>query len=115
MNLEFRTHSIDVLTAQVGLVGFYDVGDAFNGFSELHPYESLGVGGRILFPQLDRLVLRLDVGFPVADGARIPGMPPASFFIALSQAFPVPTIGPGGGAGSPQLSGSPTTALSPPP
>jgi len=115
MNLEFRTHSIDVLTAQVGLVGFYDVGDAFNGFAELHPYESLGIGGRILFPQLDRLVLRLDVGFPVADGARIPGMPPASFFIALGQAYPVPTVGPGGGAGSPQLSGSPTTALSPPP
>jgi hypothetical protein len=115
MNLEFRTRALDILTAQVGLVGFYDVGDAFDGFAALHPYDSVGVGGRILFPQLDRLVLRLDVGFPMGDGARIPGMPPASFFLALSQAFGVPTIGPGGGAGSPQLSGSPTTALSPPP
>jgi len=115
MNLEFRTRSIDVLTAQLGLVGFYDAGDAFNGFSQLHPYDSVGVGGRILFPQLDRLVFRVDVGFPVGDGARIPGMPPASVFIALSQAFGVPTIGPGGGMGSPQLSGSPTTALAPPP
>jgi hypothetical protein len=115
MNLEFRTRSIDVLTAQMGLVGFYDAGDAFNGFSQLHPYDSVGVGGRILFPQLDRLVFRVDVGFPLGDGARIPGMPPASVFIALSQAFGVPAIGPGGGPMSPQLSGSPTTALSPPP
>ena len=115
VNVEFRTRSIDVWTAQLGLVGFYDAGDAFNGFSELHPYDSLGVGGRILFPQLDRLVLRLDVGFPVGEGARLPGVTPASFFIALSQAFGVPGIGPGGGPGSPQLSGSPTTALPPPP
>jgi len=114
-NLEFRTRSIDVLTAQLGLVGFYDIGDAFNGFAQLHPYDSVGVGGRILFPQLDRLVFRADVGFPMGDGARLPGMSPVSFFIALGQAFGVPGVGPGGGPGSPSLSGSPTTALLPPP
>jgi hypothetical protein len=115
LNVEFRTRSIDVWTLQLGLVGFYDVGDAFNGLSLLHPYESVGVGARALFPQLDRLVVRLDVGFPMGDGARLPGMTPASFFIALSQAFGTPGIGPGGGSGSPQLTGSPSTALSPPP
>jgi hypothetical protein len=115
VNLEFRTRSLDLWTAQAGLVGFYDLGDAFHGFSQLRPYDSIGLGARVLFPQLDRLVVRLDVGFPMGEGARIPGMSPASFFIALSQAFPVPTIGPGGGSASPQLSGSPTTALPPPP
>jgi len=115
VNLEYRTRSIDILTAQVGLVGFYDAGDAFNGLSQLHPYDGVGIGARALFPQLDRFVLRFDLGFPVGDGARIPGISPVSFFLSLGQAFPVPTIGPGGGAGSPQLSGSPTTVLPPPP
>jgi len=60
-------------------------------------------------------VARFDVGFPVGDGARLPGVTPVGFFFALSQAFGVPAIGPGGGPGSPQLTGSPTTALAPPP
>ena len=114
VNVEFRTHSVDLWTAQAGLVGFYDVGDAFNGFSQLQPYDSVGVGIRVLFPQFDRLVARADFGFPLGDGERATGTV-ASFFISLGQAFGVPTIGPGGGSGSPQLSGSPTTALSPPP
>ncbi len=114
-NLEFRTRAVDIFTAQVGLVGFYDLGDAFSGFPALRPYDSLGVGGRILFPQLDRLVARFDVGFPMGDGLHQPGVTHVGFFFALSQAFGVPAIGPGGGPGSPQLTGSPTTALSPPP
>ncbi len=114
-NLEFRTHSIDILTAQVGLVAFYDIGDAFHGFSQLRPYDSVGLGLRALFPQLDRSVFRVDVGAPLGDGARLPGVPPVSFFLSLGQAFGVPAIGPGGGPGSPSLSGSPTTALPPPP
>jgi hypothetical protein len=114
-NLEFRTHSIDILTAQVGLVGFYDTGDAFNGFSQLRPYDSVGLGVRGLFPQLDRSALRFDVGFPLGDGARLAGVTPVAFFVSLGQAFPVPVIGPGGGPGSPQLTGSPTTVLPPPP
>ena len=114
-NLEFRTHSIDIFTAQLGLVAFFDAGDAFNGWSSLQTYESVGLGARALFPQLDRSAFRFDVGVPVGQGARIPGMPPVSFFFSVGQAFGVPGIGPGGGPGSPQLSGSPTTILSPPP
>lgn len=114
-NLEFRTRSIDILTAQAGLVAFYDVGDAFNGWSKLRPYDSVGFGGRILFPQLDRLVLRGDVGFPVGDGARLSGVSPWSFFIALSQAFGVPQVNPGNALSGASLTGSPSTAISAPP
>ncbi len=114
-NLEFRTRSLDIWTAQTGLVAFYDEGDAFNAFAEMRPYASVGFGARALFPQLDRLVARFDVGFPVADGARLPGVTPVGFFFAIGQAFGVPAIGPGGGPGSPQLTGSPTTAIGPPP
>jgi hypothetical protein len=138
-NLEFRTRSIDVLTAQIGLVGFYDVGDAFNAWGagpgsfcraagnatsasppiNFCPVQSLGTGLRILFPQLDRVVFRGDVGFPLGEGRTLPGVAPVSFFITLGQAFTTPEVSPAAGTGStvilPGLSGSPTTAISPPP
>jgi hypothetical protein len=135
-NLEFRTHSIDVFTAQVGLVGFYDVGDAFNSFSpglcratgtqsnpvyptSFCPVQGIGAGLRILFPQLDRVVFRGDIGFPLGQGRDLPGVTPVSFFVTLGQAFYTPTVMPSSGTGStvgdPGLSGSPTTAISPPP
>jgi hypothetical protein len=138
-NLEFRTRSVDLLTAQVGLVAFYDVGDAFNSWSatpssfcrgagnatsaspptNFCPVQSLGAGLRILFPQLDRIVFRGDVGFPLGDGRALPGVTPVSFFLTLGQAFATPLVSPGAGTGStvavPGLSGSPTTAILPPP
>jgi hypothetical protein len=91
-NLELRTRPITVLTSQLGAALFYDVGDAFDGFENLHPKQAVGVGFRILFPQLDRFVLRGDVGFPMGEGARIRGVAPAAFFIAFEQAFGVPSI-----------------------
>jgi hypothetical protein len=135
-NLEFRTHSVDLLTAQVGLVGFYDVGDAFNSFSpglcratgpstalalptSFCPVQGIGAGLRILFPQLDRVVFRGDIGFPVGEGRNLPGVTPVSFFVTLGQAFTTPAVSPASGTGTtvgdPGLSGSPTTAISAPP
>jgi hypothetical protein len=134
-NLEFRTRSVDILTAQVGVVGFYDIGDAFNTWTSTRsapscetalspptnfcPVQSLGAGLRILFPQLDRIAFRGDVGFPLGVGRTLPGVTPVSFFVTLGQAFTAPVVVPAAGTGStvvlPQLSGSPTTGLSPPP
>jgi hypothetical protein len=132
-NLEFRTRSIDILTAQLALVAFYDVGAAFNTLTaapgtscrptggsasqNLCPVQGIGTGLRILFPQLDRIVFRTDLGFPVGEGRNLPGVTPVSFFFSLGQAFTVPQVSPGTGTGLtlPQISGSPTTALSPPP
>jgi hypothetical protein len=134
-NLEFRTHALNILTAQLGLVAFYDVGDAFNSLTappgaacrpvmgsaspNFCPVQDLGIGIRTLFPQLDRIAFRFDFGIPVGVGRDLPGVPPFSFFFSLGQAFNVPQVSPGAGTGSnislPQLSGSPTTALSPPP
>jgi hypothetical protein len=53
---------------------------------------SVGAGARVLFPQLDRSVFRLDFGFPV--GLRPAGVPPMSFYFAFEQAFGVPTLTP---------------------
>jgi len=90
---EFRSMPVELFHAvQLGGALFYDVGDAFNGFSNLRPAQSTGFGIRTLFPQLDRLVFRADVGFPLGESARLPGVAPWSFFIAFGQAFGLPTL-----------------------
>jgi hypothetical protein len=91
-NLEFRTRPLEILSCELGLAAFYDVGDAFDGFENMHPKHAVGAGLRVLFPQLDRLVFRGDIGFPLGAGARIPGVSPAAFFIAFEQAFGVPSL-----------------------
>ncbi|GEM_PF-259304 len=84
-NTEFRTRGVDILSAQVGLATFYDVGAAADELSEFKFYQGVGLGGRILFPQAERIVLRLDVSYPL-NGRRI--VP--AFFFTFGQAFPMP-------------------------
>ncbi len=92
-NFEFRTMPVEIFhAAELGGALFYDVGDAFNGWSNLRPAQSTGFGIRTLFPQLDRLVFRADVGFPLGEASRLPGVSPWSFFIAFGQAFGLPSL-----------------------
>lgn len=91
-NLEFRTRPVEVFTVQLGAAFFWDTGDAFDDFSQMSLKHGAGAGLRVLFPQLDRYVLRADVGFPVAlHGGRAPGTHPYEFVITFQQAFPVPS------------------------
>jgi hypothetical protein len=91
-NLEFRTRPLEVVSCQLGAAAFYDVGHAANGWDNLHPRQSAGFGFRVLFPQLDRVVFRGDIGFPLTRPLD-PGVPAFTTTIAFEQAFPVPTIG----------------------
>jgi len=94
-NVELRSRPVEVLTCQLAGVAFYDAGDGFNGLSTLHPFQSVGVGLRALFPWLDREVFSADVGFPVrrpidpATGAPIAGY---GFVISFGQAFGPPAV-----------------------
>jgi hypothetical protein len=91
-NLEYRSRPIELGHAmELGAAAFYDVGDAFDGWSNLRPAQSVGLGLRTLFPQLDRLVFRADFGFPMGESSHLPGVAPFSFFIAFGQAFGLPT------------------------
>lgn len=93
-NVEYRTRSYDLAAIQLGAAAFYDVGDAFSGWSNLSPQHSVGGGLRIVFPQIDRIVLRVDVGVPL--GPDIPSnVPPVSLFIAFHQALSLPGVGSG--------------------
>ena len=87
MNVEFRSRPIDLSSVQLGMAAFYDLGRAFNGsFEEIRPVQSVGVGFRIVLPQIDRSVIRGDFGFPITED-RPADVTPMSFFFAFHQAF----------------------------
>lgn len=91
-NLEFRTTSVEILKCAFGAVAFYDVGDAADGFDNLHAKQSLGFGIRALFPQVNRAVFRFDLAFPLKrgpfpdQGIDTP-VDPVGFFFTFDQAF----------------------------
>jgi hypothetical protein len=92
-NIEFRSRPIEILASELGMAAFYDVGDAFpNVFeSSFVAHQSAGVGLRLLLPQIDKVVLRGDFGFPIGP---IPaGVSRFGFFFAFQQAFPMETVG----------------------
>jgi hypothetical protein len=96
-NAEFRSKPIEILSCQLAAVGFFDAGDAFHGWSTLEPFQSLGVGLRALFPQLDRGVFRADLGFPLERPINTStGEPiaPFSFLLSFGQAINVPSVAP---------------------
>jgi hypothetical protein len=96
-NFEYRTRPIEILACQLGGALFFDAGDAFDGLDDLKPKQSVGFGLRILFPQLDRTVLRADWGFPVTKGYREPDGFPGDIVVTFRQAFPIPDVPSKGG------------------
>ena len=91
-NIEFRSTSLEILKFALGGVAFFDAGDAAQGFDMLHAKQSVGVGLRALFPQVNRLVFRADLAFPLSRGP-FPEqgigtkVDPVGFFFAFDQAF----------------------------
>lgn len=86
-NVELRSRPVQVLESlQIGAAAFYDVGDAFEHWDEVVLHHSVGAGLRLLFPQLDRMVFRIDVGVPIAP-ARPEGVAPVDFVATFGQAF----------------------------
>lgn len=89
--VELRTRPVDIWSAQVGLATFYDIGAAADSFDELELKPSVGLGLRMLLPQFNRLVFRVDWGFPLAPGyTTFPG----GFFATFGQAFAMPGLSP---------------------
>jgi hypothetical protein len=88
-NVELRSRPIEILSVQVGAAAFYDVGDAFRGFSNLSLKQGAGAGLRFAFPQVQRTVLRVDVAFPLTRGD------PAgedTLLVKFEQAFGMPQL-----------------------
>ena len=68
-NFEYRARPIELWSNWLGLVIFYDVGSAFD--AKVNLTHTLGLGFRLLLPQLNKEVLRIDFGF--VFGGPIPG------------------------------------------
>jgi hypothetical protein len=92
-NVEFRSRPIEILSAQVGAALFYDAANAFDGFANVRLMQSTGVGLRMLFPQANRFVFRLDWGFPLTPTRKSPTFPGA-VFATFGQAFGMPALSP---------------------
>ncbi len=106
--LELRTSSVNILSARVGGVAFYDVGGAGGGDRPPpRPNQALGAGVRILFPQVNRQVFRLDWAAPFTAGPQRAGDSPlpGAIYFSFEQAFDVPKLR------LPEMLGTPTTLL----
>lgn len=90
--LEFRSRAVQILGCQLAGAAFFDAGDAFDGFADLRLKQSAGFGLRILFPQFDRVVTRVDWGFPLTRGVVPPSAFPGDIVFTLRQAFPMPVL-----------------------
>jgi hypothetical protein len=96
-NVEVRSRPLEILKCQLGGVAFFDVAEAFDGFDNFRPYQSVGGGFRVLIPQLDRIVFRGDLGFPIerpVDPSTKAPIPPFGFVVSFGQAFDTPTVSP---------------------
>jgi hypothetical protein len=106
-SLELRTFAVNVLSARVGAVAFYDLGGVGQSVEQLGLRQSLGAGLRILLPQLNRACFRLDWAAPLTPGlGRRPDRPlPGGIFFTFGQAFDLP------GLKLPEILGAETTLL----
>ena len=90
--LELRSRAAQILSCQLAGAAFFDSGDAFDGFDKMRLKQSAGFGLRVLFPQLDRVVLRVDWGFPLTRGVVPAGGFPGDIVFTFRQAFAVPAL-----------------------
>jgi hypothetical protein len=75
-HVELRTRPLPLRALRFGAVAFYDVGHAAEDWEDLRAYHDAGVGVRLLIPQLNFYVLRVDwaVAFQRGRYTR-PGLP----------------------------------------
>jgi Omp85 superfamily domain len=83
-NLELRTDPLAFKSVHFGEAVFFDTGDAFESPQSVQFLSSVGFGERVLFPQFNKAVLRLDVAFPLNT---VIGASPAYFSAQFGQAF----------------------------
>ena len=80
-HVEARTLPLHILFFRLGAVAFWDVGHAAQFWNRLGAYHDVGVGFRLLVPQIDPYVMRLDYAVALnGDNAGFPGRFTLGFF-----------------------------------
>ena len=75
-HLEARSRPLPLGALRFGGLAFYDAGHAAASLSALRPRQDVGLGLRLLIPQLNFYVLRVDWAFPLQAGDTTrPGWP----------------------------------------
>ncbi len=83
-NVEVRSMPFRIWFTRAGGLLFWDVGHAADSLGELHLHHDIGIGGRMLIPQLSPLVYRLDWAIPLTRStAGFPGR----LTLGLDQTF----------------------------
>jgi hypothetical protein len=91
LNHEFRSRPIRLFSVLAGLALFHDMGSAVQpGLTDVHLRHGVGAGLRLLAPQLDRSVFRVDVGFPLVFPMRDDPAAQVTFLAAFGQAIGTP-------------------------
>lgn len=83
-NLELRSAPLRLAFARLGLAAFWDFGHAAPRFADLVIHHDFGLGFRLLLPQLQPTVIRLD--WAVATQGPTAGLP-GRFTAGFTQAF----------------------------
>lgn len=86
-NVELRTAGLPILFTRIGLVVFWDMGDAAPDFDQLIMQHDFGAGARLVIPQLQRAVLRVDWAFATHDTLLSRAGWPGRISAGFSQAF----------------------------
>jgi hypothetical protein len=96
-NFELRSRPLEILSCQLSGVAFFDAADAAPTLQALRPLQSTGIGLRALFPWLDRVVFRADLGIPLVrpiDPSTGRVVPPIGYIVSFGQAFDMPSVAP---------------------
>jgi hypothetical protein len=67
-NLEYRTLPLVFASIHVGGVAFYDFGSVYTSLRTAELHHSVGLGLRVLFPQINRTPFGVDFGVPLEGG-----------------------------------------------
>jgi hypothetical protein len=96
-NVELRSRPVEILSCQLAGVAFFDAASAAPTVQTLQPLQSIGFGVRALFPWLDRVVFRADLGFPLVrpiDPSTGAAVAPFAYIFSFGQAFDMPSVAP---------------------
>ena len=86
-HVEVRTLAIPVASLRAGALAFYDVGDAADRAELLVPHHDVGIGLRVLIPQLNTYVLRFDWAVPLETTDQVRAGFPGRLSAGFRQVF----------------------------